>query len=279
MSPGVQMPPDIVRLKSGGFVRGVILELDPAARTVIQTDTARREIAASDIVYAGPAARDPLAAPVAPPLTPTSPPVAPLRLALEVPLIELRSTSPSVQFFLWTGSGTFKGAGSDDFSPRTWSTSGTAQTFRPLCTAPCSVPLAEGYYRMGLARRGERPVLLEGNVEVRRGVPLQAEYTVDTRSRAPAAGLLAGSAVVLLTGMFFGYRATQSDQSGDLLVPLLLGTVGVGGVIAGALLMQREPDTVRIRPVLPGAASARQAMAPRSAEAPRMAGPTFAGSF
>lgn len=214
-APGA-MPPDIVRLKSGGFVRGVILELDPATRTIIQTDVGRREIPASDVVYAGSAGRDPFLVPSAPPTS--VPPIAPVRLAPTLPLIELRSETPSVQFFIWTGVDSYKGTGqSDHLLGPSWTTSGTANSFRPLCIAPCSTPLAEGSYRMGLARKGEQPVLLQGNVEVRRGVPLRAEYTTDQRSRALPIGIIVTGAVLTLGGAGLGLQALGDGEEGGRL--------------------------------------------------------------
>lgn len=255
----------------------MILDLDPATRTVIQTDVGRREIPASEVVYAGSAGRDPFLVPSAP--TTNVPPIAPERLAPMLPLIELRSETPSVQFFIWTGLGSYKGTGQSDHPLGvSWTTSGTANSFRPLCIAPCYTPLAEGTYRMGLARPGEQPVLLQGNVEVRRGVPLRAEYTSDQRSRALPIGIIVTGAVVTLGGAGLGLQALGEGE--DATLPAILIGAGLTGMLVGALLNPAHaPDTVRIRADVAGAAAAHAAHASAQPRRPRALGPTLSGAF
>jgi hypothetical protein len=48
-------PPDIVKTRAGGFIRGTIVEKDPDGEVVIRTATGDlRRISMSEVEYAGP---------------------------------------------------------------------------------------------------------------------------------------------------------------------------------------------------------------------------------
>lgn len=58
------LPPDVVRLKNGGMVRGTILEIVPDAHVQIRSATGElRQYPMKDVLYAGAAANDPAVAP------------------------------------------------------------------------------------------------------------------------------------------------------------------------------------------------------------------------
>lgn len=279
----ISVPADIVRLKNNGFFRGVLLELEPGVRAVIQTDTGRRELPWSEIAYAGPASRDPFGALATPPPTVTSPApiVVPLPGARSAePLVELRSNLPDVQFFLWVDSSSYARDQTPDFSLKANAPMlGTSNSFRPLCTAPCSARLREGTQRLALARPGEGPVLLKQNVDVRAGVALQADYKIDGRGRALPVFLVVGGSILVVGGFALTVFGLAADGDGELALPIAAGVAGIGGVVAGTVLMPASPSDPSIRAVPPSSAIRPGPSFSAIERAPRMLGPTFGGTF
>ena len=115
-------PPDIVRLKDGGMVRGTIIELVPNGSVKIQlADGQTRTFAMADTTYAGPASAEGTGAGGSGSWTAEGY----ARIHAQNAKLALQADQPNVTFHLETASAQ--------------SGYGRAVRFSRLCIAPCSI--------------------------------------------------------------------------------------------------------------------------------------------
>jgi hypothetical protein len=181
---GQTTPPDIVRTKNGGLIRGTIVELVPNDSVTVQLPSGEtRKIPMADTVYAGAADKDPAAG--RPPAAATERPSETESPAQASPArrtkpyatvhaddahVELRTTEDGLTFHLKTiqlsGSSTSPYVGSIE-----------AEGYSRLCTAPCSIDVPTGYQRFGLSRPDNRKIAPgEQDVDVRDGAAVRGTY-------------------------------------------------------------------------------------------------------
>ncbi|RYE83985.1 MAG: hypothetical protein EOO75_18670 [Myxococcales bacterium] len=211
--------PDIVQLRSGGLVRGTILELIPGESVAIRSALGDiRKFPMSEVTYAGPVSRAPGAAP-APGEAPKAPaeapkaPGAPDRPAAR-PMVTINAPEARVQFASTTGELTLhlQSGGAGVHVPAGQGTSSlTVQGYERLCTAPCSVTLPSGTYRFAVGPGSEAPILVKDSVTIRDGDRLEGSYTSRQASRTRrqvAGGILLGGGFAL----FLGGLVKETDE-------------------------------------------------------------------
>jgi opacity protein-like surface antigen len=222
-----------------------------------------RRFPMKDVAYAGPAARDPSAAPAAPAAPPPS--YGPLVTVDATSLrVHFESADPNLAFSLRTGSATVAGSvGGRGYV-------GVATAYTDLCVAPCDVTLPAGTHRLALSKDGRGPVEAEEPAVLREPSTVQGTY-IDHR------GLRTAGWVSLLGGIGIGgvlmatsFRTTTtcdgtgSCSSGPSINQSQLGAgtaVGVVGAVVGLILIL-QGDAARVR-VLPLSGAAAAAPPPR----------------
>lgn len=158
-------PPDIVRTREGGMLRGTIIESVPNERVEILLPNGQsRTVKMSDVAYAGPASADPGAttsAPApAPPPPQAPPPAAPVVMPANSATIdtgtvrlELAAAQSGLTFHRKVGTSQGTGHGwvfaGKSSGPITMAIE--TDHFERLCTAPCAAELPRGTYRLGLS--------------------------------------------------------------------------------------------------------------------------------
>jgi hypothetical protein len=120
------VPPDVVRLKDGGMVRGTIIELVPNGSVRIQLpDGQTRTFAVADTTYAGSDSAEGHGA-----RSSAAPAIAPYAtIHAQNAKLALEGAQPNLTFHLETSSAQIAAPGAGP----------TAVGFTRLCTAPCSV--------------------------------------------------------------------------------------------------------------------------------------------
>lgn len=223
--------PDIVRLRSGAFLRGTVVEHDPAGQTVIRTETGLRTVSGADVVYAGPVANDPGAGSTPAPTTAPSM-VVPATSASAAPgmdkQVHFRAFAPNVRYLVSSVS-----------KPET-------EGLRYVCTAPCEAPLDRGAYRVALATGTRGPYLVRDNVELVPGSTVEGRILDRQNTRLFGWGLAGVSLIPTIGGLF----ATAFGK-GD--VKKLGPVVAIGGAagIGAGLLISRAQDIAEVSPAEP----------------------------
>ena len=171
-------PPDIVRMKNGGMLRGTIVEMVPSGQvTLLGADGQTRKFPMSDVAYAGPVANDPLAAgesaPPLPPVpqtaspAPAPPPVlAPMRLRLV-------ADEPNITYHYLAG--TSHGVGLGAVGGHIAAVGINMAHYNRLCTAPCTTSLEPGSYTFAIERQNGGMVLAPA-MTIRGDEELKAHY-------------------------------------------------------------------------------------------------------
>ena len=209
------------------------MEHDPQTRTILQTQAGTRTFEASEVVFAGLAARDPgppatamsgvpPAASGGPPQVPSSEP--PKASALETSSsdkkVHLRADRENVRYYLLALSGT----------------STARQALTPACVAPCDVPLERGAYRVALGFGNQKPLVVRGSLELKEGATVEGRVLSRHLTRAAGWTLMGVSTVPLVYGIVTAL-ASSGERKG--LGPVIaLG--GVGGMGGGFVLTRGE---------------------------------------
>lgn len=229
-------PPDVVRLKDGGMVRGTIIEKRVDDAVVIQTALGEtHEIPWDEISWAGVAAEMPSAQKKSPPRR--SPPKS-------QSIVQLRSNDREPLDF-HIRSGELAIVGRSYVVPAT--VAGRATTYRPLCTAPCEVMLLPGDYRFAVSQADGSVVELRHSMHIPAGrAELTASYESYAGMRAAGWVVMVASSIVGL-GLIFSSRvedcSTGICYSAVDKSKLTLGLgIGVGGPLLG-LLMALKADS------------------------------------
>jgi hypothetical protein len=244
-------PPDVIRTKDGGLLRGTIVESIPGEKVVILLPTGElREVPMDQVDHAGPlgdappawtppptppTAPDPSAAPSAFPPAPSPPAPASPDVTLGAPAsLVLTADEPGITYFLYHGS-TSRPIGGNVIL--------TLHSFDRLCTAPCRMNLKPGNYRLALALPDRDPTPARRSIDITpstRG--LHGSYTSLRGVRIGGWMLLVGGAAMGMGGALL----IVSDPSTSY---VLMG-VG-GGVMLIGLIMALLKDRARIVEVEP----------------------------
>lgn len=257
--------PDVVRLKNGSLLRGTISELIAGETVTIVTITGKtRELPMADVEYAGPAERDPAAAPAAPaPATAHNEPEANasheagsktqpyvVREGKEARL-HLTSTPPGLTFHRQTGSAMAVGAGGVAY----------ATGYERLCSAPCDLKLPAGTEVLALSEGDEAPrkaapitfpagnSRLVGSFESRAGTRAIG-WTIFGASLIAGGLMLYGSfsSEQVCTESSFGFDPYCHDEL-QVSLPLMLGgviTTSVGVPLGIVLGVRRDVAKVEL---------------------------------
>jgi hypothetical protein len=192
----VGVPPDIVRMKNGGLLRGTIIELAPGETvTVMTVDGQTRQIPMAEVSYAGPAGNEspPQPAAVSPQASP------PPSLQAPSSQLQLRASEPGITFHVKRGM--TQGFGSGWISGRHGGHALIAvnlTNYELLCTAPCTTSLPPGSYELGLSQGAGR-VVAANTVTLVGNEALHGEYVSNQRLRI---GTLAVSVALVVGGTF-----------------------------------------------------------------------------
>jgi hypothetical protein len=200
-------PPDIVRLRNGGMLRGTIVELVPGDQvTLLGADGQTRKLPMSDVAYAGPVAGDPLAPPpaptpipIAPAATPYPPPPAP-----ESRRLRLLADEPHLTYHYLAG--TSQGVGLGAVGGHIAAVGINMAHYTRLCTAPCTTSLEAGSYTFAIEREGG-PTVLAPAMTIRGDEELKAHWV--SRSGLRWGLFLTGVAATTI-GILVGMKTTQS---------------------------------------------------------------------
>jgi hypothetical protein len=224
-------PPDIVRTRDGGVLRGTIIESVPNERIEIMLPNGQsRTVMMAAVEFAGPAHRDPqaVAAPVAPLPTPVR----------EMARLELEADRPGVTFHRHVGS-------SQGYVRRSGRV--VLDNFEQLCTAPCTAEVPAGTHRLAVSTRGSKRVLPTPKEMV-----LNGDMAVDARIKSNA-GVRATGVVLMLASLVGGLAIAAHSQQQCYSSSCVntyphrgAGTaVGVLGMLVG-LVLSGTPDQASI---------------------------------
>jgi hypothetical protein len=215
------VPPDVVRTKDGGMLRGTIIEKVPNDHVEIQLPNGQsRTVKMSDVEYAGPASADKPAAPpeanAAPPTAQVPPePVSPTQAVVKTGMARLTLKADQNGLTFHRKIGTSQGTGTG-WVAGTGRNSGGAITmnvqldnFERLCTAPCAAELPEGTYRLGLS--------LDDGAVVPAEPPVNAQGSLRLQGHVESyAGVRAGGVVIAIAGGIAGVvLSLQGKQNCD----------------------------------------------------------------
>lgn len=237
-------PPDVVRMRDGGLLRGTIIELLPKEYVEIALPNGRTKvIRMSDVAYAGPFVSET-----------THPAVGPgPTIDVAIKRIELSSHQEGLTFFRRTGASNGVAGG--------WAGGlgyggpiavyGNSESFERLCTAPCAVNMPAGTYRLGLSI-GDGPVLPADPVDLRENLKLDGQYVSNVQTRIAGGVILLGGmlgAIALLAptdAQCAGVISNESCFNGRDRDRVTIGTaLAVGSAILGtALLFVRDRAVV-----------------------------------
>lgn len=272
-------PPDLVRLKNGGMLRGTIGEYVPGDHVTITLATGeQRRIEGAEVEYAGPSL--PPAASAAPspaPAPPRADEPAGVRGGNGEPFAVLAGTptrmrfrqegddGENVMFHIRTATqtGTFYGGGAWGGRGGTFGGALIADSYSPICAAPCIADVPAGKHKLALSIAGGAPVAVDGLVDVGTSSTLTGRYKSYAGLRAAGWATVVGGAVLMVAAPFVTKNDCEYADDGCEAYDkgLLIGLVAGGGVatIAG-LLMALKGDEASVS-LSPGVAGAK---APRS---------------
>lgn len=259
---------DVVRLKNGGLLRGTITELLPGDSVTIVTSSGKaRELPMAEVEYAGPADRDPAAAPAPPAAVAPAPPAVAPTLADAAPpasdsakpYVTVESDRASVRFESEPPGITFHRAATSAVAVGPGGAA-IATGYERLCTAPCSVTMPAGTETLALSPAGGGFARSAGPVTI---PPGSSRITGSFESRA---GLRTAGWVLLLGSVVGGglmiYASFDKEEectgNGDFRscddrpvvnVPLLalgLGAFAVGMPVSLVLTAQPDKPVIRV---------------------------------
>ncbi len=259
-------PPDLVRLKSGGLLRGTIAELVPGDTvTVVTVSGQTRTFPMAEVEYAGPASEAPNkaskpseAAPAPAPAPPSEGRTKPyVTVNAADAHLHLESAPAGLTFHRQSGSATAVTYGK-------YGGVTEAAAYDRLCTAPCDITVPAGTETLALSQPDGSPTAAEpvtfpagksrlvGTLESRTGTRVGGIVLA-------VASLGAGLAMIL---------PSVSSDSEKLNVPLIIGgsAVAIGGFSIG-LYLGRTPDKATVT------------VAGATPPLPRVTGLTFSGAL
>ncbi|MCC7380785.1 MAG: hypothetical protein IT384_03090 [Deltaproteobacteria bacterium] len=227
--------PDLVKLKNGGLLRGTISELVPNDRVVIILATGElRQVAMSEVEYAGPAGAEPgsVPAPAAP--APTPQPAAPSGAT-----VRLNTNQPDLTYYLPAGKsiGTSVGASIGTGASFGVGTVGTTATsFHRLCIAPCTVQLVPGNHRFAVGIGEDAPVIVDETFAIEGTTTLTATYRSHAVVRIIGRIVSIGSLVAGLAVSIEWIVNHGGDPKPDFTQPAIGLGIALGGGVIGLIL-------------------------------------------
>lgn len=230
---------DVVRLKSGGVVRGKISELLPGdSVTIISNSGKTHEFEMSEVSYAGAEAQDPTKAPAAAPAAVAGRQFNSKATSESKPYVTVYG--PEAKLYLRSSPAglTFH---RQDSAAIAYGRGGVAHAtgYARLCTTPCSVSLPAGTETLAVSADGDTPVSA-GPVTFPAGEStLNATYEDNSAIRIGgyalmAVSLVAGGVLIFTASKdgecdSYGYCPTTMDST-----QLIVGTtIGIGGSLVG----------------------------------------------
>ena len=247
MAADAAPPPDIVRTKDGGMMRGTIIESVPNQRVDIMLPNGQtRTVTMTDIVYAGPASADPSAAPPVAAPSPPSPKASsgPIIHAPTV-RIELKGDQDGLTFHQMNG------------SSRGFARGGLAGTeietthHQRLCSVPCEVELPRGTYQFGLTLGGSR--VLETGAEFALNGNARLHGRIESRGGVRLTGwMIIASAIVVgaIVAVHDRHKECNAADICDDRFPYALpglGIMAVGGGLGAYMAVQSDRAEIDIR--------------------------------
>jgi len=299
---GAAPPPDIVRMKNGGLLRGTIAESVPGGSiTIVLMTGETRKIASSEVDYAGPADAAPSPAHKKRSANEDDdedesgadskpPPQRSRSSETDKPFVTVHAAEADVSFSstpdghtLYRRDGTATAFASNGFGV-------VATGFSEICTAPCQASLPAGTYTFGVSK--PKGVAVEGDqVTLPAGSShLHADYTDNSGLRIAGwvtvvGGVGVGSAL-LLEGLLSGGldcsgdtgECTEKPKNTTLIYAG--GALEVGGLLVGLILINQK-DGVSLAVTPGGPESGRRSPVGNQATADRALpkGLTFSGRF
>jgi hypothetical protein len=261
-APTLPAPPDIVRMKNGGFVRGTILESVPNDHVDVQLQNGQvKRIPWSDVAYAGSASAE---APRQPPpaVAPPPPPPNGTPAADEAPVKFEADGGDELRLHARVGQSEFVGYG--------WSgrgavvVSGIAHEYASLCVAPCNARMPLGTHRLALSMRGGRAIESVDAVRIDGPSLLRGHYESYAGTRAAGWIIMLSSLVVGTVVMVTARKDTQDCSVGPnycFTTTEIDGTqfaVGAGIMLVGGLFglvmaLKRDEASFTVSPLSIGA--------------------------
>jgi hypothetical protein len=251
------IPPDLVRLKNGGMVRGTIGELVPNDRVTVTTAAGEtRTFSMSDVAYAGPAAESPVVSradgsAVSPDLQPQNErgrdtrPAAPPASGPPTSRLRLSANYPHITFYVNTGQvrGDFTG-----YVNGYWTRPGelmfgeiNTSYYSRLCTSPCEAIVPEGRYTLALGIDDEI-VPAEKKFDLKGTLDVQGEFVDKSSWRTAGMFVFGGSLVAGLVLMLVDRGA------GGAIWLTGAGVALAGGITGGIMLGQRDRAYIEAKP-------------------------------
>lgn len=187
-------PPDVVRLKNGGMVRGSIQELVPGQSVdIVLADGSRRHFAAAEVEYAGAAERMPAAeASSAPP----APAAEASRVRFEAaPEVRLHERTGTVEATVYSPHGPATAVGA---------------TYTDLCAAPCELTMAPGQHTLAVSFEGRAPIEVPPLAVPPGTATLRATY--ESRAGVRVAGLVVGLGALVGGSIMAGLGAVGTTR-------------------------------------------------------------------
>lgn len=224
--------PDLVKLKNGGLLRGTISELVPNERVVIVLATGEvRQIAMSEVEYAGPAGAEPGSVPAPAPAPQPTPP--------QGATVRLNTNQPDLTYYLPAGKsigtsvGTSIGTGAS-FGVGTVGT--TATSFHRLCIAPCTVQLVPGNHRFAVGIGEDAPVIVDETFAIEGTTTLTASYRSHAVVRIIGRIVSIGALVAGLAVSIEWIVNHAGDPKPDFTQPAIGLGIALGGGVIGLIL-------------------------------------------
>jgi hypothetical protein len=225
-------PPDLVRLKNGGMIRGTIQEYVPGDYVVIKLPNGEeRRIAGDQVEQAGPAeAREAAPAPAPAPEHPASaaapsPQVIARVKEDQAPVHFTHEGDEPIAFHVRTGTqtGTISGG---------WGRTISADSYEQICSAPCTADLQKGTHKLALSRSDGKPIGVSELVTVDGPSTVSGTYESFAGMRTAGWIMAVAGGALAIGGTFASYNDCEGDPYCDSLNEgVLVGTVAGGMVL------------------------------------------------
>lgn len=252
-SPAVSVAaPDLIRLKNGGMLRGIIAESGGSFVTIVLVTGETRKIPAADVTYAGPAAAAPASAPVTPSdaASATDPGTRPIS---DVHVPEARVSFVAVP----TGSSLSRRSSATSLARQASKATG----YDEVCTAPCVASLPAGTHTFAVARPHGEPIEAKPVTLPTGSSTLTANYVDKSGNRIAfallGAGAMVGGLVLELSALPNSGEPNSSIHSGPLFAGLALQAGGLVLILCSRSVKDRFELSVA-----PGAGAVLPALAP-----------------
>ncbi len=276
-----QPPPDIVRLRDGGMMRGTISEHVPGSHVTIVLPTGEvRRVEAAEVQWAGPAAEAPpdgMSVVAEPPsyggdTATTSPPLvpgvypAPLGMAPGMPVaappgtpvatsavpVHFESDRESVRVDLRVGTTQQLVVGGNRYG--VYSSIVERPVFQQLCMAPCTQEITTGRFQIGVALGDNaRAYLIPQPIDLRSPTRVQIHwgdrYAIRVIASIVWALVGAGATAAAVVGAYWTITPFHyNEPAAELLVS---GAIGVGVSTAACLpfVMLKDEISFQLGPL------------------------------